>query len=86
MKIDPSHGVLGEEILRSKTILTLLAISTMLRQTSGGESRKPPDPLGGSNTLLLSQVIAVVLEHDPTIQSARAKWMAAKERIAQAGA
>jgi outer membrane protein TolC len=86
MKIDPTHGVLGEELLRSKNILTLLVISTMLRQTSGGESVKPPGPLGGSNTLLLSQVIAVVLEHNPMIQSARTKWIAATERIPQAGA
>jgi len=86
MKIDPSHGVLGEELLRPKAILTLLVISTMLRQTSGGESLKPADPLGGSNTLSLSQVIAVVLEHNPMIKSARAKWIAATERVPQAGA
>src|SRR6516164_3968332 len=86
MKIDPSHGVLRGELLRPKAILTLLVISTMLRQTSGGESLKPADPLGGSNTLSLSQVIAVVLEHNPMIKSARAKWIAATERVPQAGA
>jgi outer membrane protein TolC len=58
----------------------------MLCQTSGGESLKPPDPSGRSNTLLLSQVIAVVLEHNPMIQSARTKWIAATERIPQARA
>jgi outer membrane protein TolC len=86
MKIDPSDAVLGEKLLRSQILLMLLVISTVLGQTSGGESRKPTDPLGGSNTLSLSQVIAVVLEHNPMIQSARAKWIAAKERIPQAAA
>jgi len=86
MKIDPSDAVLGEKLRRSHIFLMLLVISTMLGQTSGGESRKPTDPLGGSKTLSLSQIIAVVLEHNPMIQSARAKWIAARERIAQAGA
>ena len=36
--------------------------------------------------LSLSQVITAVLEHNPMIQSARAKWLAARERIPQAGA
>jgi outer membrane protein TolC len=58
----------------------------MVGQTSGGESRKPVDPLGGSKMLSLSQVITAVLEHNPMIQSARAKWLAARERIPQAGA
>jgi hypothetical protein len=86
MKIDPSHAVLGEKLLRSQIFLMLLVISTMLGQTSGRESRKPTDPLGGSKTLSLNQLISVVLEHNPMIQSARAKWIAAREHIVQAGA
>jgi outer membrane protein, heavy metal efflux system len=86
IKIDPSRAVLGAKLRRSRTILTFLVISIMLRQTPGGESSKPADPFKGSKTLSLSQVIAVVLEHNPMIRSARAKWIAAKERIPQAGA
>src|SRR5208337_4729831 len=86
MKIDPSDAVLGEKLGRSHILLMLLVTWTMLGQTSGGESRKPTDPLGGSKTLSLNQIIGVVLEHNPMIQSARAKWIAARERIAQAGA
>jgi outer membrane protein TolC len=86
MKIDSLDAVLGEKLLRSQIFLMLLVISTMLGQTTGGETRKPTDPLAGSKTLSLSQVIAVVLEHNPMIQSARAKWAAARERIPQAGA
>jgi len=36
--------------------------------------------------LSLSQVITVVLEHNSIIQSALARWLAARERIPQAGA
>jgi outer membrane protein, heavy metal efflux system len=86
MKIDPSRAVLGAKLRRSRTILTLLMISTMLRQTSGGGSSEPGDSSKGSKALSLSQVIAVVLERNPLIQAARAKWIAAKERIPQAGA
>jgi outer membrane protein TolC len=86
MKIDSLDAVLGEKLLRSQIFLMLLVISTMLGQTTGGETRKPTDPSGGSKTLSLSQVIAAVLEHNPVIQSARAKWAAARERIPQAGA
>jgi outer membrane protein, heavy metal efflux system len=86
MKIDLPHFIVREKLLKSKTILTLLAISTLLPQTSGGKSRKPGDPPLGSKTLLLSQVIALVLEHNSMIQSACAKWKAATERIPQAGA
>jgi outer membrane protein, heavy metal efflux system len=86
MKIDPSDAVLGEKRLISQILLMPLVIWTMLGQTCDGETRKPTDPLGASKTLSLNQVIAVVLEHNPKIQSARANWMAATERIPQAAA
>src|SRR6201997_5741597 len=86
MKIDPSHAVSGEKRLISQIFLMLLVISTVLGHTTGGETHKATDPLAGSKTLSLSQVIAVVLEHNPMIQSARANWMAATERIPQAAA
>ena len=44
------------------------------------------NPSEGSTSLSMSQVIASVLAHNPMIQSARAKWFAAKERIPQAAA
>lgn len=72
--------------MKSKAILTVLVISTVVAQISGRESRGPADPLRGSKTLSLSQVIAVVLQHNPTIQSARARWLAATERLPQAAA
>jgi outer membrane protein TolC len=74
---------LGEKLLR---YLTFLVISTILCQTSSGESRKPADSLGGSKTPSLSRVIALVLERNPTIQAARANWIAATHRIPQARA
>jgi outer membrane protein TolC len=86
MKIDTSHAVSGEKRPISQIFLMLLVISTMLGQTTGGETRKPTDPLGGSKTLSLNQLVGVVLEQNPMIQSARAKWMAARERIVQVGA
>lgn len=86
MKIHPSYAVIGEKLLRSKTTVTILVILTMLRQSSGEQSRKLTDPPGLSKSLSLSQVIALVLTQNPMIQSARAKWIAATERIPQAGA
>ena len=44
------------------------------------------NPSAGSTSLSMSQVIASVLAHNPMIQSARAKWAAARERIPQAAA
>jgi outer membrane protein TolC len=52
----------------------------------GREDRKAINSPEGLTNLSLSQVIAAVLEHNPMIQSARAKWLAARERIPQAGA
>jgi outer membrane protein, heavy metal efflux system len=86
MKIDPLDAALGEKLLRSQIFVMLLVLSTIVGHTSGRESPKPTDPLGGSKTLSLNQVIAVVLERNPMIQSARANWMAATERIPQAAA
>src|SRR5260370_21273666 len=44
------------------------------------------NPSEGSTSLSMSQVIASVLAHNPMIQSAQARWFAAKERIPQAAA
>jgi outer membrane protein TolC len=77
----PSDAVLG-----SRIFLSLVLIFTAFDQTSGGDSSKPTDRLGASKTLSLSQVIAAVLAHNPMIQSAQAKWQAAKERVPQAAA
>ena len=44
------------------------------------------NPSDGSTSLSMSQVIASVLAQNPMIRSARAKWLAAKERIPQAAA
>jgi cobalt-zinc-cadmium efflux system outer membrane protein len=61
-------------------------MSAISGQTSGSESRKAMDPLAGSMTISLSQVIPLVLERNPMIRSAREKWRAAIERVPQAGA
>jgi cobalt-zinc-cadmium efflux system outer membrane protein len=61
-------------------------MSAISGQTSGSESRKALDPLAGSMTISLSQVIPLVLERNPMIRSAREKWRAAIERVPQAGA
>src|SRR5260370_37530569 len=61
-------------------------MATLSGQTCGKEGRKAMNPSEGSTSLSLSQIIASVLEHNPMIQSARAKWIASKERIPQAGA
>jgi cobalt-zinc-cadmium efflux system outer membrane protein len=72
--------------LRLKIFPLLLAMSAISGQTSGSESRKALDPLAGSMTISLSQVIPLVLERNTTIRSAREKWRAAIERVPQAGA
>jgi cobalt-zinc-cadmium efflux system outer membrane protein len=69
-----------------KILLVLLAVSILIGQTHGREARTATDPSEGSSNLSLSQVIASVLAHNPMIQSAQAKWFAAKERIPQAAA
>jgi outer membrane protein TolC len=74
------------ERLAPQLLLVLLAVSTLIGQTYGREGRKATNPPEGSTSLSMSQVIASVLAHNPMIQSARAKWFAAKERIPQAAA
>ena len=69
-----------------KIFALLLAVSTFIGHAYGREDRKAINPPEGLTNLSLSQVIAAVLEHNPMIQSARAKWLAARERIPQAGA
>jgi outer membrane protein TolC len=72
------------ERLNLQILPVLLAVSTLIGHAYGREGRKAINPPGGN--LSLSEVIAAVLEHNPMIQSARAKWIAARERIPQAGA
>jgi cobalt-zinc-cadmium efflux system outer membrane protein len=67
-------------------LLFLLAVSSLTGQTYGREGGKAMNPPEGSGRLSLSQVIASVLAHNPMIQSAQAKWFAAKERIPQSAA
>jgi len=67
-------------------LLVLLAMSALIGQTYAREGRRAMNPLEGSTNLSMSQVIASVLAHNPMIQSAQAKWFAAKERIPQAAA
>jgi outer membrane protein, heavy metal efflux system len=79
--------ILWAERLELQVLLVLLAVSPLIGQTygrEGGKSMNPPERL--SSSLSLSQVIASVLAHNPMIQSALAKWFAAKERIPQAAA
>jgi outer membrane protein TolC len=72
------------ERLKLQILPVLLAVLTLIGHAYGREGRKAINPPGGN--LSLSQVIAAVLEHNPMIQSARAKWIAARERVPQAGA
>jgi outer membrane protein, heavy metal efflux system len=74
------------ERLNARILAVLLAASALIGNAYGREGRKAIKPPGELTNLSLSQVIAVVLEHNPMIQSARAKWLAARERIPQAGA
>jgi outer membrane protein TolC len=78
--------VLWAERLNLEIFPVLLAVLALIGNAYGQEGRKAIKPPGELTNLSLSQVIAVVLEHNPVIQSARAKWLAARERIPQAGA
>jgi outer membrane protein, heavy metal efflux system len=69
-----------------KIFPVLLAVSALIGNAYGREAAKAIKTPGELTNFSLSQVIAVVLEHNPMIQSARAKWLAARERIPQAGA
>jgi cobalt-zinc-cadmium efflux system outer membrane protein len=82
----PIWTILWAERLDSQILLVLLAASTLIGQSYGREVRKAMNPSDGSTNLSMSQVIASVLAHNPMIQSARAKWLAAKERLPQAAA
>jgi outer membrane protein, heavy metal efflux system len=78
--------VFWTERLNAKILPVLLAVSALIGNAYGRESQKAINPPEGLTNLSLSQVIAAVLEHNPMIQSARAKWLAARQRIPQAGA
>jgi outer membrane protein TolC len=79
-------NIFRAERLDPQLLLVLLAVSTLIGQTYGREGRKATNPPEGSISLSMSQVIASVLAHNPMIQSAQAKWFAARERIPQAAA
>jgi outer membrane protein, heavy metal efflux system len=74
------------ERLESQILLVLLAVSTLIGQIYGRDGFKAINSSEASSSLSMSQVIASVLADNPMIQSARAKWFAAKERIPQAAA
>jgi outer membrane protein, heavy metal efflux system len=78
--------ILHNERSNLKIIALLLAVSTLIGNAYGREGGKAMNSPEGLTNLSLSQVIAAVLEHNPMIQSARAKWLAARQRIPQAGA
>jgi len=72
--------------LNAKILAVLLAVSALIGNAYGREGRKANNPPEGLTNLSLSQVIAAVLEHNRMIQSSRTKWLAARERVPQAGA
>jgi hypothetical protein len=78
--------VFWTERLNLKILPLLLAVSALIGNAYGREGRKAINPPDELTNLSLSQVIAAALEHNPMIQSVRAKWLAARERIPQAGA
>jgi cobalt-zinc-cadmium efflux system outer membrane protein len=79
-------SIFSPERFDPRILLVPLVVSILIGQTYGREGRTATDPSEGSSNLSLSQVIASVLAHNPMIQSAQAKWFAAKERIPQAAA
>ena len=72
--------------MNAKILAVLLAVSALIGNAYGREGRKANNPPEGLTNLSLSQVIAAVLEHNRMIQSSRTKWLAARERVPQAGA
>jgi outer membrane protein, heavy metal efflux system len=72
--------------MNAKILSVLLAVSALIGNAYGREGRKAINSPEGLTYLSLSRVIAAVVEHNPMIQSARAKWLAARERIPQARA
>jgi outer membrane protein TolC len=82
----PIWIIFWAERLNSQILVVLLAAAILIGETYGREGRKAMIPSEGSTSLSMSQVIASVLANNSMIQSARAKWFAAKERIPQAAA
>ena len=79
-------NIFQTERFNLQILLMSLAMSTLISQTYGREGRKAMNPSEGPTSLSLSHVVASVRERNPMIQSARAKWIASKERIPQAAA
>ena len=78
--------VFWTEKLNAEILPVLLAVLALIGNGYGREGRRAINPPDGLTNLSLSHVIAAALEHNPMIQSAKAKWLAARERIPQAGA
>ena len=72
--------------LKELLLAIIFASSTWIAQASDHKSREPIGATGGLTKLSLNEVIASVLQHNPLIQSAEAKWKAAEKRVPQAGA
>jgi outer membrane protein, heavy metal efflux system len=71
---------------KSPNWLAAAVVATLVGQTDGHEARKGSDPHERSETLLLSEVVASVLENNPMIQSSQANWRASVQRVPQAAA
>jgi outer membrane protein, heavy metal efflux system len=74
------HTPFGQSLI----FLISLAELTLTDQTSGRETRNVRTL--GTDALSLSQLVAIVVANNPTIQAAQAKWRSARERIPQAAA
>jgi len=74
------HTPFGQSLI----FLISLAELTLTGQTSGRDTRNVRTP--GTDALSLSQLVAIVVANNPTIQAAQAKWRSARERIPQAAA
>ena len=79
MKLNPPVG-------QSLVFLLSVAELTVIGQTFGRDSRNSASPSPAPDALSLHQLVAIVLENNPAIEAARAKWRSARERIPQAAA
>jgi outer membrane protein, heavy metal efflux system len=79
MKYDPFLG-------QSLFFIIWLAELTVTAQTFGRDGRNSANSSLERDAFSLNQVLARVFENNPTIQAARARWTAARERIPQAAA
>jgi cobalt-zinc-cadmium efflux system outer membrane protein len=71
---------------QSSILLIVLTGSSLFGQTLSRESMRPNNGALAHDTFTLSQLLATILDHNPTIQASQAKWRAAVQRIPQAAA